>query len=141
MLIDLDEQARAILKKNDRGGFTIPTARLYPFQWNWDSVFIALGIATMDNDRAWLELEMLVEGQAHDGMIPSIIFRTDDDDYFPGPKIWQTNSGEISGTGISQPPVLASVVTHFAKAQGDAGLQRAKALFPRIFKWHRWCGP
>ena len=138
MLIDLDEQARAILKKNDRGGFTIPTARLYPFQWNWDSAFIALGIATMDNDRAWLELEMLVEGQAHDGMIPSIIFRNDDDDYFPGPKIWQTNNGEISGTGISQPPVLASVVTHFAKAQGDAGLQRARALFPRIFKWHRW---
>ena len=135
---DLDKKARDILAKNDRGGFTIPTARLYPFQWNWDSAFIALGIATMDNDRAWLELEMLVEGQAHDGMIPSIIFRNDDDDYFPGPKIWQTNNGEISGTGISQPPVLASVVTHFAKAQGDAGLQRARALFPRIFKWHRW---
>ena len=34
--------------------------------------------------------------------------------------------------------MLASVVTHFAKAQGDAGLQRARALFPRIFKWHKW---
>ena len=43
-------------------GFTIPTARLYPFQWV-SSAFIALGIATMDNDRAWQELEMLVEGQ------------------------------------------------------------------------------
>ena len=138
MLNDLDEQARAILKKNDRGGFTIPTARLYPFQWNWDSAFIALGIATMDDDRAWRELEMLVEGQADDGMIPSIIFRKDDEDYFPGPKIWQTNNGAISGTGISQPPVLASVVAHFARSQGEAGLQRAQALYPQIMKWHRW---
>ena len=95
MLASLDEQARAILAKNDRGGFTIPTARLYPFQWNWDSVFIALGLATMDDDRAWRELEMLTEGQAHDGMIPSIIFRKDDADYFPGPNVWQTRNGGV----------------------------------------------
>jgi glycogen debranching enzyme len=138
MLASLDEQARAILAKNDRGGFTIPTARLYPFQWNWDSVFIALGLATMDDDRAWRELEMLTEGQAHDGMIPSIIFRKDDADYFPGPNVWQTRNGAIKGTGISQPPVLASTVAHFVKAQGDNGLERAKALFPKMLEWHRW---
>ena len=137
-MFDLDEQARSILRKNDRGGFTIPTARLYPFQWNWDSAFIALGIATMDDERAWQELEMLVEGQAHDGMIPSIIFRNDDDDYFPGPKVWQTNNGAINGTGISQPPVLASVVTQLAKKQGDVGLERARRLFPAMLKWHQW---
>ena len=138
MLIDLDEQARSILKKNDRGGFTIPTARLYPFQWNWDSAFIALGIATMDDERAWQELDMLVEGQAYDGMIPSIIFRKDDADYFPGPKIWQTDNGPISGTGISQPPVLASVVAQLAREQGEAGMARARTLFPQMMKWHKW---
>lgn len=138
MLSELDKKARDILAKNDRGGFTIPTARLYPFQWNWDSAFIALGIATMDNQRAWRELEMLVEGQADDGMIPSIIFRNDDDDYFPGHKVWQTKNGAINGTGISQPPVLASVVAQLAKAHGQDGLKRAKVLFPSIMKWHRW---
>jgi len=136
MLANLDEQAKAILEKNDRGGFTIPTARLYPFQWNWDSVFVALGLATLDNNRAWRELEMLVEGQAHDGMIPSIIFRNDDKDYFPGPQIWQTRNGKIEGTGISQPPVLASVVAHFVKSQGKTGLNRARPLFSKILKWH-----
>ena len=138
MLTNLDEQAKAILEKNDRGGFTIPTARLYPFQWNWDSVFVALGLATLDNNRAWRELEMLVEGQAHDGMIPSIIFRNDDKDYFPGPQIWQTRNGKIEGTGISQPPVLASMVAHFVKSQGEAGLNRARPLFSKILKWHHW---
>ena len=47
---NLDAEALAILKKNDRGGFTIPTARLYPFQWNWDSAFIAIGLATYDRE-------------------------------------------------------------------------------------------
>ena len=31
------ERARAILRDNDLGGYTVPTKRLYPFQWNWDS--------------------------------------------------------------------------------------------------------
>ena len=138
MSLDLDAQARAILKQNDRGGFTIPTERLYPFQWNWDSVFIALGLATTDRDRAWQELEMLVEGQASDGMIPSIIFRNDDTDYFPGPTVWRTKNGAIDGTGISQPPVLATMVAHFVKTQGEDGLARARLLFDKILKWHRW---
>ena len=134
---NLDEEALAILKKNDRGGFTIPTARLYPFQWNWDSAFIAIGLATFDRDRAWRELELLAEGQARDGMIPHIIFRKDDPDYFPGPSVWQTN-GAACPQGISQPPVLASVVAKFAQEQGEGSLDRAAALFDAMLAWHRW---
>lgn len=135
---ELDAKAAKILQKNDRGGFTIPTARLYPFQWNWDSVFIAIGLDTFDRERAWVELESLVEGQAEDGMIPHIIFRQDDPDYFPGPAVWQTNKSTISASGISQPPVLASVVLRFANEQGDAGLRHVEAMFDSILKWHRW---
>ena len=39
----IDEAIR-IIKMNDRGGFILPTNRLYPYQWNWDSGFTALGI-------------------------------------------------------------------------------------------------
>ena len=31
--------------RNDRGGYTVPTEGLYPYQWNWDSAFVALGFA------------------------------------------------------------------------------------------------
>lgn len=31
------DRAKRILAANDRGGYTVPTDRLYPFQWNWDS--------------------------------------------------------------------------------------------------------
>ena len=39
------QQAIEILRRNDRGGYTVPTATgLYPAQWNWDSCFVALGL-------------------------------------------------------------------------------------------------
>ena len=37
----LDQRAREVLEGNDKGGYTIPTAGLYPYQWNWDSAFAA----------------------------------------------------------------------------------------------------
>ena len=50
--VRLDERAREILIRNDRGGYTVPNGRVYPFQWNWDSAFVSLGFAAMDLDRA-----------------------------------------------------------------------------------------
>jgi len=139
----LDEQAREVLQLNDRGGYTIPTARLYPYQWNWDSAFVALGFQTFDRDRAWMELELLLEGQWANGMIPSIIFRSDDPDYFPGPSVWQTqtargNPPAISSTGISQPPVLASVVWSLVNGGGAEDKLRAAKLLDKILNYHVW---
>ncbi len=138
MADDLDARARAILEKNDRGGYTVPTARLYPYQWNWDSAFVALGFATFDRDRAWRELEMLLEGQWPDGMIPHILFRRDDPDYFPGPSVWRANLGPIPSGGISQPPVLASVVRMLVEGGGAEDARRGAATVERIAAWHRW---
>ncbi len=131
---ELDARAREILNSNDRGGYTIPTEGLYPYQWNWDSVFVALGFATFDRDRAWKEIDTLFEAQWPDGMVPSIVFRADAPSYFPGPSVWQANLGPIPSTGISQPAVAASVV--LALAAED--LERAEALYDKIDAWHRW---
>ncbi len=131
----LKQQAIDILTANDRGGFTIPTERLYPFQWNWDSALTALGFATFNMQRAWLELETLFEGQWPDGMLPHIVFRHPDDDYFPGPDVWGTNRQPPS-SGHSQPPVAASAVFKLLELSGDE--QPARALFPKLFAYHRW---
>ena len=61
-MTEMIEQARAILRRNDRGGYTVPTDRLYPFQWNWDSAFVALGWGTFDEARAWQEIFSLLKG-------------------------------------------------------------------------------
>jgi len=134
--MSLKQIAKDTLAKNDRGGFTIPTAGLYPYQWNWDSAFVALGWATFDMDRAWAEVTSLLAGQWPDGMVPSIIFRQDDPDYFPGPSRWGTTRGPIPSTGVSQPPVLATIVRRITQDGKDS--QRRSEVFDALFAWHNW---
>src|SRR5690606_21224937 len=76
-----------VLKENDWGTYTVPTKGLYPFQWNWDSCFTAIGQAHFDESRAWTEIETLFEHQWPDGMVPHIIFHKHDDGYFPGAEV------------------------------------------------------
>lgn len=131
------EQARAVLRANDRGGYTVPTDRLYPFQWNWDSAFVAMGWATFDGPRAWREIERLLEGQWEDGLIPQIVFHAPSDDYFPGPEVWGIKRNPPT-SGITQPPVLASAVRSVLEQLGAAGEERAAAIYPRLLLNHEW---
>ncbi|WP_454852585.1 MGH1-like glycoside hydrolase domain-containing protein [Rhizobium binxianense] len=134
------DEARAILAANDRGGYTVPTDRLYPFQWNWDSAFVAMGFAAYDLDRAYRELERLTEGQWADGMIPHIVFHQPSDSYFPGPAVWRTKHA-IPTSGITQPPVFAMALRKIYEAAVVAGSQaneRTLPLYEAALKWHRW---
>lgn len=139
MTTQLDERARDILRANDRGGYTVPNGRVYPFQWNWDSAFVALGFATFDQDRAWRELETLFAAQWEDGFVPHIVFWKDDAGYFPGPAVWGTGRSPLT-SGITQPPVASSVVHWlWQRAERSAAFRpRLEALFPKLFAWHRW---
>jgi len=136
---DLSAHARSILRANDHGGYTVPTARLYPFQWNWDSAFVAIGFSTFDEARAWSELEFLVKGQWEDGLIPQIIFHAPSDDYFPGPKVWGIDRTPPT-SGISQPPVLASAARALWERCSDRALAEAKLaeIYPAALRYHRW---
>jgi mannosylglycerate hydrolase len=135
----LDEAAREILRGNDRGGYTVPTDGLYPYQWNWDSAFTAWGLAEFDLPRAWVELETLMSGRWPDGMVPHILFHQPDPSYFPGPDVWGTDDRRpIASSGISQPPVAATVARALLEQDPEAGAPRARALFAPLADWHRW---
>ncbi|WP_299284441.1 hypothetical protein [uncultured Tateyamaria sp.] len=134
--MDLTAKARDILRQNDKGGYTLPTHGLYPYQWNWDSAFAAWGFTTFNPDRGWTELETLLSGQWDDGMVPHIIFHKVDPGYFPGPDVWQ-GRGPIPSSGITQPPVAASFMAKML-ALDPSGAPRAKALWPQLKRWHRW---
>lgn len=139
---DPDAAARAILKANDRGGYTVPNGRVYPFQWNWDSAFVALGFDAFDRNRAWTELETLFRAQWPDGFLPHIVFWKDDPGYFPGPSVWGSGR-EPPTSGITQPPVAATVVwtlwkSAVAAGEGEAFRPRLEALFSSLLAWHRW---
>ncbi len=134
-VMEPSERARAILRENDRGGYTVPTARLYPFQWNWDSAFVAMGWATFDAPRAWQEIERLLRGQWDDGLIPQIVFHAPSDDYFPGPDVWGVQHDPAT-SGIPQPPVLATAARRVLDASGDEA--RMAAIYPHLLRNHRW---
>jgi hypothetical protein len=138
--LDLAKQAIEILRANDRGGYTVPTATgLYPAQWNWDSCLVALGLAHIDEPRALTEIETLFAGQWADGMVPHILFHGDDSSYFPNASVWQAGPARRS-SGITQPLVAATVVRHlFDRAADPAIRARLTALVPKLLAWHRWC--
>ncbi|MEM6637278.1 MAG: hypothetical protein AAF667_15460 [Pseudomonadota bacterium] len=133
----LDQQARDILVANDRGGYTIPTAGLYPYQWNWDSAFCAWGFSTFDLERAWREIEMLLSGQWSNGMVPHILFHQDDPGYFPGPDVWGCD-GPIPSSGISQPPVAATFARKLWEKDPDMAAPRLADVVRGLTDWHRW---
>ena len=128
-----------VLKENDWGTYTVPTKGLYPFQWNWDSCFTAIGQAHFDESRAWTEIETLFEHQWLDGMVPHIIFHKHDDGYFPGAEVWQTNR-PVPTSGITQPPVAGfSLRRLFERSRDRAEAERrARALLPKVDKWIEW---
>ncbi len=135
---DLDRRAREILRTNDKGGYTVPTDGLYPYQWNWDSVFVALGFATFDESRACREIETLFEVQWDSGFVPHIVFRQDDPGYFPGPSTWNAG-GQVPTSGITQPPIAASVIYEmWCRTKTDSIRERLATLFPKVLAWHRW---
>jgi glycogen debranching enzyme len=136
---ELRAQAQDTLRANDRGGYCVPTARLYPFQWNWDSAFVAMGWATFDEARAWQEIVSLLRGQWDDGMIPQIVFHAPSEDYFPGPEVWQIQHTPPT-SGITQPPVLATAVRRLLDGARDHAFAEARMaeIYPRLVLNHRW---
>ena len=137
MIKEKFHRAIEIIKKNDRGGFTVPTDKLYPHQWNWDSAFTALGISTFNKTRAWQELILLINAQWKNGMIPHIVFHENNPNYFPGPNHWQCKS--VSNTSChSQPPVLASIVLEMIQKGDNYDVQKGRSLFSSLMAYHEW---
>jgi len=135
----LTAQAIEVLRENDRGTYTVPTKGLYPFQWNWDSCFTALGQERYQPGRGWTEIETLFEHQWPDGMVPHIVFHVPDEGYFPGADIWATNR-PIPTSGITQPPIAGFALRRlYERAPDKAAVdERARALLPKLDRWLGW---
>lgn len=131
--------AASILRQNDRGGYTIPTDGLYPFQWSWDSAITALGWMRIDEERAWQEVETMFRGQWRNGMVPHILFHKDAESYFPGPGVWGSTDG-IPSSAISQPPVWATTIRVMYETCNDRSLadRKLRQLLPKLIAYHEW---
>ncbi len=135
-------QAKAVLEKNWQGSFTIPCEGLYPFQWNWDSGFIALGWAHMDMERAKQEIRSLLSGQWKNGFIPHILFHNESDTYFPGPDVHASNLSphavSLPTSGITQPPVLGFILEECHRIWEGQELDFVAEVFDAIYHNHHY---
>ena len=139
-MTSLLDRAISVLRLNDTGIFTKPGPHQYPHQWNWDSALIALGLSHFDLPRAHLEIRSLLSGQWTDGMIPSVVYHSAPSDYFPNPRFWQIENSPsappVPTTGITQPPLLATVVRTIDARDPDPDFLRE--TYPSLLRWHRW---
>jgi len=121
----LEAAARAVLLANDAGTWTVPSRVQYPHQWNWDSAFISLGIATYDWDRAVIEIESMLAARWREGMVPHVRYDPEPlADYFPGPDRWPRAQGHVEDpaartSGITNPPVLVTAALLVGRRQPD----------------------
>jgi hypothetical protein len=131
--------AQSTLVANDRGGYTVPSANLYPFQWNWDAAVNALGWQTFDEPRAWQEIATLLLGQWTNGMVPHIVFHRPESSYFPGPNEWGCDHLTPPTSSISQPPLLTTMVALMRQrsAMNDVD-DLVCRLLPKLFEMHEW---
>jgi hypothetical protein len=145
MSAELWKSATHVLDGNWSHDHMVPSRRLYPHQWSWDSAFIAIGLAYVNPTRAWRDLRSLFEAQWPDGRVPHIVFDpgTPEGDYFPGPSFWEVpaygDRPARGSTGLVQPAlhavaaweVFRRATSHGASCAGAAGEELAW-LYPRL---------
>ena len=132
--------AQTTLKGNRRKGYTLPTNnKLYPAQWNWDSAFIALGYSYFNFNFAIKEIKTLLDGQWKDGMVPHILFHDTNTNYYPNHTAWNCGN-KIRSSGITQPPVLASILKQILDKNkiNKKQLLEIKKIIKKIKKYHEW---
>src|SRR5579859_7477494 len=119
---ELINQAKDVLKHNDRGKYTVPAGNLYPHQWLWDSCFIAIGLRHINLDRAQSELKSLLRGQWSNGMVPHIIFSSKAEDISvrrrEGSYLSPYSPDNVLTSGMTQPPMLAEAVEKIGEKLG-----------------------
>ena len=140
---DISERAIEILKKNDRGFYTIPAENLYPHQWLWDSCFIAIGQRHYDLERAKMEVLSLFRGQWANGMVPHMIFSRGHE-YHRDHVTWRSWVSPLAPddaitSGITQPPLLAEAIVRIGEKMP---LVERRSWYKQTFKGlvahHQW---
>jgi hypothetical protein len=108
--------------------YTCPSRGHYPWQWYWDSCFVAVAWRHFDPGRSRRELESLLSAQREDGFIGHTIFWNVP---LTGRRRWTYNvaSRDATMTASIQPPILAWA---WRIAVGDP------AAVPAIVRHHAW---
>jgi hypothetical protein len=143
----LEVEAQRVLLNNRRGKYTLPSKNIYPFQWKWDSGFIALGLSYFNLNMAMEELRTLFAAQWSNGFVPHIVFHKTSEkfSYFPDAGFYQADLSPYSNpsfqtTSLTQPPVEGWVLERIVQISGENSEINAfvKEMFPKILAQHEY---
>lgn len=139
----IQERAIEVLKKNDRGAYTIPSENMYPHQWLWDSCFIAIGQRHYNIERAKTEILSLLGAQWSNGMVPHMIFSKESrfkrDHNFWRSWINPHAPDDLFTSGITQPPVLAEAIIRIGeKLELPERRSWYRTVYPGLLAYHEW---
>lgn len=112
----LAADARRILEQawrhDDAGGFCVPNAATYPWQWLWDSCFHAVVWAHLGDERATVELRSALSSQDAEGFVPHVR-------YGSGPRPHAGLWGRADTSTITQPPMYGHAVAELSRQGMD----------------------
>ncbi len=140
---ELLEKAQAVLKQNDRHKWTVPAGDLYPHQWLWDSCFIAIGLRHLNIERAQTELRSLLCGQWSNGMLPNMIFSSENE-HRQHRELWRSYISpyaphKVATSGITQPPLLAEAAVCIGqKLKLPERRTWYRQIYPGLLRYHEW---
>lgn len=140
---DIAERAIEVLKKNDRGLYTIPADLLYPHQWLWDSCFIAIGQRHYDVERAKMEILSILRGQWSNGMVPHMIFSRGHE-FHRDHMVWRSwispfAPDDVLTSGITQPPMLAEAIVRIGEKLSLVDRRSwYKQTYQGLVAYHQW---
>lgn len=127
MRSELDDDARRILGTAWRsepggGGFCVPHATTYPWQWLWDSCFHAIVWAHLGDERGLVEVRSALSAQDDDGFVPHLR-------YVHGPRPHAEFWGRADTSSITQPPMYGHAIAVLSRAGqvDDEVVERATA--------------
>jgi hypothetical protein len=96
------------------GGYCVPNASTYPWQWLWDSCFHAVVWAHLGDERGVLELRTALSAQDADGFVPHLRYGAGP---FPHSSLW----GRPDTSSITQPPMYGHAAALLARLGFDVG--------------------
>lgn len=126
---EVRSEAHALLRENwEAVGYTAPNRVRYPFQWLWDSCFVAVAWAALgEGERAVTELTSVFAHQTPSGFVPHIGYQLD-----PGfhASFW----GQPGASTLTQPPVYGHAVAELRRR----GVEVPDELEDRARRGLRW---
>ena len=118
-----------------RYDFVCPSPTTYPFQWWWDSAFIAIALLHVDPELAKQEIRCLLQGARPDGFMPHMLL-WDRAAHERAISEYSIRLAHPFYTATIQPPVIGRTLERIYEATGDAAFVReVMPAVRRIFDW------